>query len=130
MSSSTPVPTLPEEVIRPLCQPFQRQADKVLDLYAMTQSGIHPGKCVRCFYRLLQEAQPEQQRSLDPLRSWIEENIEVSIFAGDLPAGRFPVRLDSADLEAFCDQAMRRVQFDVVVPEGPVELSFSVKISA
>lgn len=123
-------PTLPEDIIRPLCQPFKRHADNVLDLYAMTQNAIHPGKCVQCFYRLLQAAQPEQTQSLAPLRSWIEENIEVSIFAGDAPAGRFPVRLDQPDLEQFCDEAMRRVRLDVVAPEGPVELAFSFKASA
>jgi len=121
---------LPEEVIRPLCEPFQREADRVLDLYAMTQSGIHPGKCVQCFYRLLQVARPEQAGSLAPLRTWIEENIEVAIFAGESPAGSFPVRLDSPDLEHFCGEAMRRVQMDIVTPEVPVELAFSLKASA
>ena len=121
-------PKLPLEVVEPLCASFAKEADWILKLYDMTQGRPgHPGQCVNCFYALLGAARGEKRQALQPLREWIESNMEIAIKAGDIPAGRFPVLLKEPDLESFCEEAMRRARYDAVFSAPQIELSFSFK---
>lgn len=122
--------TLPEDILRPLCRPFRKQADSLLDLYGMTQSPAAPSQCVQCFFRLLQVAEPSYEPALRPLKTWIESHIEIAIQAGDAPKGSLPVQLDQPDLQRFCENAMQRVQLDTMAHDRPVELTFRYKSSA
>lgn len=130
MQSTSPVLVLPLEVVEPLCSPFSRQADWILKLYEMTQGrSAHPGKCVSCFFALLGAAKGEKRRALEPLRTWIEENLEIGIWAGDREAGKLPVLLEASDLEELCSEAMNRIQEDAVIAADQVELQFRFKTS-
>ncbi len=124
------MPILPEEVVRPLCQPFYKAADSLLDLYGMTQSPSSPGQCVQCFFKLLQASDSRTQPALEPLKSWIEDHIEISIQAGDAPSGCFPVTLDQPDLEQLCHRAIERVRMDTMSHRRPIELVFRFKATA
>ncbi len=100
---------LPTHVLEPLCAPFAKDADRILDLYEMTKAPQRqPGRCVRCFYDLFQKAPSAKRKALAPLREWIEENLEIEVRA--LPDGSDPqtlaLRLNSPDLETFCLDAM------------------------
>lgn len=114
VQSPPDLPRLPVSLLEPLCRPFSRQADPLLDLYDLTRSrSAHPGRCLRCFYDLLGAASPAQRPALQPLKSWIEENLVISCRAdGGEPGTTLPVRLEEPDLETFCEQAMRRVVED------------------
>lgn len=104
-------PSLPAEVLKPLCRPFASKADWILDLHEMTQGKTrYPGKCLRCFYALLQGAGPEKQRYLDPLKRWIEENLVITVQKGDALSETLPVRLREPDLESFCQKAMYQIR--------------------
>jgi len=116
---------LPVEVLKPLCSGFREEADTLLDLYAMTQEAGHPGKCVKCFYRLMGRARHHETGALVPLRKWIEDHIEVSIRAGTEQAGSLPVRLEAPDLEDFCDEVIRNVRADPKIAAPEVELGFT-----
>ncbi|MEO0794456.1 MAG: hypothetical protein AAFX93_04820 [Verrucomicrobiota bacterium] len=128
MSSSQPAqPVLPEQILKQLCDPFAREADSLLDLYAMTQSPAAPSQCVKCFFRLLKSASPRNRQVLQPLRSWIESNIVISVRSGDELADNFPLQLDQPDLQGLCEQAMDRVRYDTVFDGNVVQLTFSYK---
>lgn len=109
---------VPLSVIEPLCRPFSRQADPLLDLYDLSRSrSAHPGRCLRCFYDLLGAAEPAKRPALRPLREWIESNLEITCRSETGETGlTFPVELDEPDLETFCDRMMRRAHRD-----GPSE---------
>ncbi|MFP4351905.1 MAG: hypothetical protein ACLFRP_00365 [Puniceicoccaceae bacterium] len=100
---------LPTHVLEPLCAPFAKDADRILDLYEMTKTPQRqPGRCVSCFYDLFQKAPSAKRKALTPLREWIEENLEIEIRSepdgSELQA--LALRLDSPDLETFCLDAM------------------------
>lgn len=124
------LPVLPEDVLHPLCQPFRKAADSLLDLYGMTQNPSSPSQCVQCFFRLLQVAEPSAKPALQPLKTWIESNIEISIQTGSHPSGSLPVQLDQPDLERFCQEAIERVRLDTVMPDNNIELTFRYKSQA
>jgi len=123
-------PKLPEDVLRPLCRPFSKAADSLLDLYAMTQQAKAPSQCVQCFFRLLKVAEPSAWPALQPLRTWIESNIEISIESGNALTGSMPIQLDQPDLEQFCMSTMERVRLDTVMIDEPIQLTFRYKQSA
>lgn len=130
MSSPSSNRKLPEQVVRPLCEPFRRQADCLLDLYAMTTDPAHPGQCVRCFYELLTRAKGEHSPALQPLRDWIQTHVEIAVKAGGHPATRLPVQLEDTDLESFCQRAMERVREDTAIGEPEVILELRYKDEA
>lgn len=123
--------SLPMEVLSPLCSPFAREADWILSLYEMARGETrHPGKCVSCFYALLGVARGEKRKALEPLRRWIEENLEISVQAGERELGRLPALLEEPDLQSFCERAMRRVREDAVIDDPEIALSLRFKRAA
>jgi len=120
---------LPRQVLEPLCQPFSNHADALLDLYEMTREPRQPGECVRCFYKLFGAADSRRITALDPLKAWIEQNVEITISAGERFAGTFPVRLEEPDLEQFCFGAMKRVREDTAIEGCEVALHLRYKES-
>ncbi len=109
------VQTLPEEVLLPLCAPLSNQADSILELYSMTQEGIHhPGRCLRCFYKLREAAARHRKAAmaLQPLQRWIEDHFEVVASGNDDPAViRFlPVDLRQPTLENFCQEMIQNTR--------------------
>ena len=123
MSMDLTAPVLPSEVLKPLCEPFRREADCLLQLHEMTAQPHPPGECVRCFYRLLAQADDSRRPALTPLRQWIETHIEIAVEADCRDALRFPVALEDDDLESFCQRAMHRVREDTVIDSPIVRLA-------
>jgi hypothetical protein len=124
-------PSLPRNVIEPLCRPFSRQADHLLDLYEMTRlPARHPGRCLRCFYDLFQAASPEKRKALDPLRQWIEDNLEIAVSADRGRPATLPIRLEEPDLESFCQGAMSRVREERLTDAERVSLEIRFKAAA
>lgn len=118
---------VPKEVLVPLCGPFRRQADCLLDLHELTREGGAPGRCVQCFFRLLGASEAKEEPALTPLRRWIEEHITITIEAGGGHAGTLPVRLEAPDLDSFCRGVMNFVREDTAIQDARVELSFRYK---
>jgi hypothetical protein len=116
--------TLPQTVLAPLCQPFAKQADWILELYAMThEAPKHPGKCLRCFYALMEAASGEKARSLMPLKQWIERNTVIGVRAGGEICTVLPVELEEPTLGDFCSSAIAKVRENQLVKrEGTVVL--------
>lgn len=128
MNADSALPRLPIEVIEPLCSTFSKQADWILNLYEMARgTSRHPGQCVSCFYALLGAASREKRLALEPLRRWIEQNLEIEVRAGEEEAGVLPVLLEEPDLESFCHQAMTRVREDAVIDAPRIALRFCFK---
>ncbi|MFC7338339.1 hypothetical protein ACFQY0_14190 [Haloferula chungangensis] len=101
-------------------------ADLLLDLRDLLISQGHPGKCVRCFFGLLGDlAQPG---ALNPLRHWLEENLEVEVRANGREIDSLPVRLNrAADLDSFCHEAINKIRFDRSFKDAHIQLRFRFK---
>jgi hypothetical protein len=118
------MPILPQTVLAPLCQPFAKQADWILELYAMThEAPKHPGKCLRCFYALMEAASGEKAHSLMPLKQWIERNTVIGVRAGDEICTVLPVELEESTLSDFCSSTIAKVRDKhLVTQDGTVVL--------
>lgn len=119
---------LPEEVVRPLCQPFSKEADCLLELFDMTSQPRPPGECLKCFYKLRGRADDRRAEALQPLRSWIESHVEITVEA-EPEQTVFPVLLEEPDLESFCMRAMTRVREDTVITAPEVRLGLRFRAS-
>ncbi len=115
-------------MLAPLCQPFAKQADWILELYSMThEPPQQPGKCLRCFYALLESASPEKAPSLEPLKQWIERHTVIGVRKGNELCATLPVQLEEGSLDAFCNRAIQHVRRSTdlrVHPEVVMELLF------
>lgn len=121
---------LPSHLIQPLCEPFSSEADRLLDLYELTQKpNRKPGQCLKCFYALFEKADDSKVGVLEPLKLWIEQNIEIAIKADDQVSGRFPIELEDPDFDSFCSHAIDRVVNDRVLTGELVELELRYKSS-
>ena len=120
---------LPQQLLEPLCKPFRRQADCLLDLYEMTQVPSSPDRCVQCFFKLLGVATPGGRSALTPLCQWMENHLVIAIRAGDRQAGQLPLDLEAPTIEEFCQRAIQRVRQDTAVWEPEVELGLQFKQS-
>ena len=134
MNSSESIPSLPETVITPLCEPFANQADWILELYEMTRrTDRHPGKCLSCFYALLESASEEKSFALAPLKRWIEDNTIIGVRTGNQVYTTLPVKLDQPSLNEFCHHAMHQVREDRINPTNQtitLELHFKANAKA
>jgi hypothetical protein len=111
MQAHSYAPVIPQHVIEPLCKPFFKQADWILELYAMSKEpASQPGKCLHCFYRLMEAASEEKAFALYPLKHWIEQNLIIGVRTGEQVRGTLPVVLDQPDMESFCKNAMLEVR--------------------
>jgi hypothetical protein len=133
--------SIPSQLLEPLCKPFSRQADQLLDLHEMTDAqkarNAHPGRCLRCFYDLLGAASPEKEKALQPLREWIEGHLEIAVTPQGSqpetplePVVALPVKLDAPDLETFCRGAMENVHKGRFVTADEVQLEVRFKADA
>jgi len=122
MNTPHHAPVIPRHLVEPLCKPFAKEADCILDLYSMTQQPGHPGKCVQCFFKLLGKARPMQEQALHPLKDWIESNLEIAVEASDHSRATLPVHLQAPSLESFCASAMERVRYDTAIRAERVRL--------
>ena len=120
--------TLPENLLRALCKPFSNKADQLLDLYEMTRMPhADAGGCLKCFYALLEGAEASKISALNPLKSWIESNMEVCVKDGEKEKPARPVRLDAVDFDSFCNDTLQAVCRDSSLKSEIVELHLSFK---
>ncbi len=121
---------IPEQLILPLCEPFKRQADWILDLHAMTQQpNRRAGRCLKCFYTLLEGADERKRKVLGPLKAWIEANIELEIVSNDICSGTLPVRIVEGGFSAFCERVIDQVRDHPCIIAPRIDLKVQYKDS-
>jgi hypothetical protein len=117
-----------EDALHLIAPRFSKQADTLLDLHHYGVKRQHPGKCVDCYFRLYADAAPAELQNLAPLREWLERNIEI--VAADQRQNlleKFPLRLDSRDLESFCRNIIQILRNDRAFPTPAISLDFAFK---
>jgi len=103
-------------------------ADEILDLRDAAMKRQRPGLCVACYFKIAQAAR--NPALAEPLRSWIEENVEVVAEDDRDTLERLPVQLDGDDLEDFCRNVMQTFQTDRAYDTPHIRLHFDYKRSA
>ncbi len=115
-------------MLRPLARSLAREADAILDLRELLLSQGHPGKCVRCFFRLFEAAGSGSAQDLLPLRTWLEANVEISVRRDGEELETLPfVPAKHEDLEEFCLRAIEHVRMDRGYRGERLELTFRYK---
>jgi hypothetical protein len=117
-----------EDVLISVAPHFFKQADALLDLRDYAIKRKHPGKCVDCYFQLHADAPSEQLQNLTPLREWLERNIEI--VAADQTQNlleKFPLKLDTNDLETFCHKVVNFLRTDRAFQTPMISLDFAFK---
>jgi hypothetical protein len=121
----------PESVIKRLCPLFASHGDDLIDLHESASKRIRPGLCVYCYFRLRQTADAGAQNALFPLRSWLENNIEVVAKGPESRViEKLPLRLDATDLATYCHRIMGDFREDRAHLHSQVTLEFQYKEAA
>ena len=108
-----------------------KEADAILDLRELLIGQGHPGKCVRCFFRLFEAAGSALMPGLAPLKGWLEKHLEIAVRSGDEDLETFPaVPGADEDLESFCLRYMEQPRMDHGYNDSRLELSFRYKALA
>ena len=120
-----------EDLIKPVAKQMPFCADTILDLRTALVSRQHPGKCVACFFKILAPAcQIEKTNSLVPLRSWLEENLEIVVKDDSTSElERLSINLLEDDLETFCQKVMTQIHYDRSYASKQISLHFAYKES-
>lgn len=120
-----------DHLLRPLAPALAREADAILDLRELLVSQGHPGKCVRCFFRLFEAAGTEMQPRLAPLQAWLEKHVEIAVRSDgeELETLPFTVK-DDKDLEGFCLRSIDQVRMDRGYDASRLQLAFRYKARA
>lgn len=120
-----------DQLLRPLAPVLAREADVILDLRDLLASQGHPGKCVRCFFRLFTAAGTEMQPRLAPLQAWLEKHVEICVRSGGRELESLPISLRrDEDLESFCLRSMEEIRMDRGYTERKLDLAFRYKAIA
>jgi len=112
-----------DQLLAPIVQPLRAQADTLLDLRDAATAHPHPGRCISCYFSLLESAPDQATPKLTPLRRWLEQHVEI--VAVDRQSQNrelevFPLQLDGADnLEACCQGTIRTVLHDRAFTDTP-----------
>jgi len=105
-----------DQLLAPIAHPLRAQADTLLDLREAATDNPHPGRCISCYFRLLEQAPDQATPKLTPLRRWLEGHVEIVAVDGqqqDRELEVFPLELDGAkNLEACCQGTIRTVLHD------------------
>lgn len=126
-----PTPEQIDGLLLPLAPALAKEADALLDLRDLLISKGHPGKCVRCFFRLFAAAGSDALPMLAPLRAWMEENLEISVRADGAELESMPVKLRRQEgLEAFCLRSIQKVRMDRSYRARRLDLAFRYKAQA
>ena len=105
-----------DQLLAPIAQPLCAQADTLLDLRDAATEHPHPGRCVSCYFRLLENAPDRATAKLTPLRRWLEQHVEI-VAVDSQCCGRelevFPLELGTFEnLEDCCRQSISTVLND------------------
>ncbi|MDX1679952.1 MAG: hypothetical protein R3242_04395 [Akkermansiaceae bacterium] len=111
MPTQAPQPTEAHQLLERVIPTTSEGCDYLLDLRDLLMSKGHAGKCVSCFFGLLGDLQ--KPGALLPLRHWLEQHIEIAVFADDRQIDTLPLKLEAdADLDSFCTRAIDTVRHD------------------
>lgn len=120
-----------DSLLRPLATALSEQADAILDLRELLARQGHPGKCVRCFFRLFEAAGEKAKLSLAPLTAWLEQNVEIAVRSGDQDLETLPFAVSRGeDLETFCLRSIDQVRMDRGYRADRLQLAFRYKALA
>ena len=120
-----------DEILKPLAPVLAREADAILDLRELLVSQGHPGKCVKCFFRLFEAAGTELLPRLEPLKAWLESHVEIAVRSEGKDLEVLPVVLgNDDDLERFCLRSIRHVRMDRSYRQKRLQLAFRYKAAA
>ena len=117
-----------QSLLEPLCGAFAKEADALLDIRECLLLKERPGRCVDCYFRLLERAHGEEGRELSGLRRCLESHVEV--VAQDEEKRlleRLPLRLEREDLQTYCERMMEAFVKDRTYPAKRIELCFQFK---
>ena len=117
-------------MLRPLAPVLSSQADAILDLRELLITQGHPGKCVRCFFRLFEAAGANHKPQLAPLKAWLERNVEISVQTDSRELEILPLVLANGDLESFCLKSMEKIRMDRGYRPLNLRLAFRYKTAA
>lgn len=118
-------------LLLPLAPVLAKEADAILDLRDLLINKGHPGKCVRCFFRLFAAAGSDDLPKLAPLRAWLEQNLEISVRADGRDLETLPIRLlKRENLESFCLRSIQKVRLDRSYSAQRLDLAFRYKAVA
>lgn len=121
-----------DTLLRPLAPALAHEADVILDLRQLLAHQGHPGKCIRCFFRLFEAAGPKDRPNLAGLLSWLEKHVEIAVRRSggeELEALPFQLR-NEKDLEQFCLRFIEEIRMDRDYGAEPVLLAFRYKALA
>jgi hypothetical protein len=93
-----------DELLAGISERLAHQVDTLLDLREAVAQALHPGRCVSCYFKLLESSPAAAQPHLTPLRRWLETRIEIAATGdrGNL-LEVLPLDLNEiADLETCC----------------------------
>lgn len=93
-----------DQLLAGISDRLAHQADTLLDLREAVAYAPHPGRCVSCYFKLLESSPATAHPHLTSLRRWLETRIEIAATGdrGDL-LEVLPLDLNEvADLEACC----------------------------
>lgn len=122
------VPSEIDDLLAPLAPVLAKEADTLLDLRELLGSRGHPGKCVRCFFRLFGAAGSEDRPRLGPLIAWMQEHLEISVSGDGRSLEVLPLVLKpDEDLESFCFRAIESVRMDRSYAAKQLRLAFRYK---
>lgn len=120
-----------DQILGRLSQRFFREADSILDLRGAALTRQHPGRCIQCYFKLYGIADPDSESLLNPLKVWIESNIEVIAKDGrEQILEQLPLRLDAPDLEAYCQEVIHEFRTNRVYHAQNLTLEFRYKEAA
>jgi len=125
-----------DSILGPVAEAFSAEADTLLDLRKAALQQRDAGLCLRCYFAIRQRggtapAPPRKRRPLEGLREWVEHNIEIVARDHSLSElERLPVRIDTDDLESFCEGVMREFQENRAYDGDWIELSVAFKEDA
>jgi hypothetical protein len=120
-----------DQILALLSRRFFSEADSILDLRGAALTRQHPGRCVQCYFKLYGIADPDSESLLNPLKVWIESNIEVIAKDGcEQILEQLPLRLDAPDLEAYCQEVIHEFRTNRVYPAQNLTLEFRYKEAA
>lgn len=122
-----------DSILGPVASEFSHEADTILDLRTAALREKDAGLCLRCFFKIRAQSTrsgaPVRARTrLDPLREWMERNIEIVARGDDwTELERVPLVVEGEDLETFCHGVMREFQENRAYTEERIEISVAFK---
>lgn len=117
-----------DALLLPLIQQEIRDADAILDLRELLLTGGHPGKCVRCFFRLFNSETRKGFPLLTPLRRWLESNVEIAVTSGQTVLETLPLSFSAQEnLEEFCQRSINHVRLDRGYDAKHIAMTFRYK---